>query len=410
MDSMRACAALLLFALAAAAQQEGEIERLVAALGDGSRPRREAAHDELLRMGEEILPRLREFDHPDPEVRRRLRAILRGAQQIRLEASLPPGPLSIGAPLRLRAELRNDTEESYLVPLSETVAPGTGSLSPFQLIVDGRLVRFTPDRVELVSAEAPWIRLVPGAVLAVEITLPAEDLPLRRLGRVELRAAFETTKLLRRYSFEEPPDDMQQETVSVRVEAPALEVEVVGSSAPELERALAARDPRAIAELMLREDDAVLPLLRAHLLDPAVRLAAVRRLAGAARPEDLESILDATRDASPEVRTAAVLGLGGFPDRRARRRLALLARSDDHELTGPAVRALMRHRHASTIQTYLDLLKHNYRDGPWLRDIHDALFEWTGRTVNCTRRSEIEAFESWWVANHEAWSASAEGE
>ncbi len=405
MGAMRASAALLLFALAAAAQQEGEIERLVAELGDGSSLRREAAHEALLRMGEEILPRLRAFESRDPEVRRRLRAILRGSQQLRLEVSLPPGPLSIGVALRLRAELRNETEESYLVPLSEMPFRGAGSLSPFQVAIDERLLRLTPDQVRVVSTEEPWIHLMPAATLAVEITIPAEDLPLRRPGRFRLKAAFETSKLLRRYSPDVPAEDLQQETISVRVEAAAAEGEAVGRTAAELERALAAGDAGALAELTLREDDAVLPLLRAHLRDPRVRLPAVKRLSGAGRPEDLESILEATGDADLEVRIAAVLGLGGFADKRARRRLALIARSDDFGLIGPAVKALTRHRHAVTVQTFLDLLKHNYRDGPWLRDIHDALFEWTGRYVNTTRRSEIEAFESWWIANQERWSA-----
>lgn len=402
---MRACAALLLFALAAPAGEEGELERLVAALGDRSCLRREAAHEELLRMGQEILPRLREFDSPDPEVRRRLRAILRGAQQLRLELSLPPGPLAIGSALRMRAELRNDTDESYLVPLSETPFRGAGSLSPFQIAVDGKLVRLTPDQVQVVSTEEPWIHLLPGASLAVELTVPADELPMRRPGRFKLEAAFETGKLLRRYSPDEPADDLQQETIAVRVEAVAAEVEASGRTAAALEKALAAGDAGALAELTLREDDAVLPLLRAHLLDPRVRLPAVKRLCGAGRPEDLQAILDATGDADLEVRIAAVLGLGGFADKKARRRLALIARSDDFGLIGPAVKALTRHRHAMTVQTFLDLLKHNYRDGPWLRDIHDALFEWTGRYVNTTRRSEIEAFESWWIANQERWSA-----
>jgi hypothetical protein len=346
-------------------------------------------------MGDSILPLLAEIATEDPEVKRYLRAYLRKTLALKLRVVEPPERHAIGGPLVLEVHLANETEDSYSVPLARQPDAGAGTWSVFSVTMDGRERPLSPDQVEVLSEVDRWTILEPGQRLRVALRLEGEETGLRRPGATEVLISLVTDNLVKRYGHALRPEEVHQTTLSVRLAAAPFRVFAEGRAVAVLEAALA--DPKqragALAEALLRDDPAILPLLRRHAADPDLRLTIVRRLGEAALEEDLGLVRDATGDLEKAVRLAAVEALGRFPQAQARSRLILLAQ--DEELRVAAVTALRAHRHPATVRCYVDLLKNNFRDASWVKEVQDALWEWTGKRVS-NNPGEIEAFERWW--------------
>lgn len=395
---MRRALPLLLLALPAAAADREEVEALVRQLGAPTFRERSDASLRLARMGDGILPLLAEIPADDPEVRRRLHGFLRKTQQLRLRVVAAPESHAIGGPLVLEVHLVNETEDSYSIPLARRPDEGAGTWSVFAVTLDGRERPLSPDQVEILSEVDRWNILEPGGRLRVALRLEGEETGLRRPGETEIAVALVTDNLVRRYGHSVRPEEIHQETLSRRIPADPCRVVAVGRTPAALEAALAGGDPKerasALAEAALRDDPLILPLLRRQAGDPDLRLAAIRRLGAAALEEDLGLLVRAaTGDPQRDVRLAAVEALGGFRQAQARSRLILLAH--DEELRVAAVRALRRHRHPATVRCFIDLLRNNYRDASWVKEVQDALWEWTEKRVS-NDPGEIEAFERWW--------------
>jgi hypothetical protein len=346
-------------------------------------------------MGDSILPLLAEIGTEDPEVKRYLRAYLRKTLQLRLRVVSPPARHAIGGPLVLEVHVVNETEDSYSVPLAQAVENGA-TRSVFEVVMGGRPRRLFPDQVEVLSEVDRWHILEPGQCMRVALTLDGELTGIRRPGDTEIAVFLATDGLVKRHQSLRP-EETHQETLSVRLVAEPFIVTAEGRTVAALEAALGAGDgpdrASALAEASLRDDPEILPLLRRHAADPALRLTVVRRLGDAALEEDLPLVRDATSDPERDVRLAAVQALGRFRHWQARSRLILLAH--DEELRLAAVLALREHRHPATVRCFIDLLKNNYRDASWVKQIQDALWEWTGKRVS-NSPGEIEAFERWW--------------
>jgi hypothetical protein len=393
--------ALILAAALAAAEEDKElartVEALVKALGSPSTATRSLARYRLASYGDRIRPLLERVESRDPEVRRSIRMLTRPVG--RLEIELLPhagGPLAVGAPLTLDVRIINNLEQA--VTLLPDVAR-QGTTGPFRIRVGRRLVSIPFDQVNWgTDGPAP---ILPGAARRFRLTLPGGSAALRRPGLYDVSVAFDGLVGLGYGPTEEegvPTGRKQMETGSVQVH-------VAGRKAEDLEADLRSDDARkrdaAVAELSMRDDDAVVPILRRHALERPLRLAAVRRLAAIGAAEDFDLIYDATRDESLDVKRAAVLGLGKYGTFKARSRLGALA--DDPDLQTEAIRALQGHKHHSTIERYMRLLQ----PGKCSRENADAIrrtiFEWTGKSVD-QRASELLAFRRWWETNREQWA------
>jgi len=413
---IRVAAILLLAAAAALAQSrdsretsgEGltagdvkDIERLVGRLTAYSAFDRLDAQRQLAAYGRRVVPVLRSFDPEEPEARVRIDAVLRLFERIELTALLTANTHAVGAPVVIRIALINHTRESYMIPIAQ------GALTPFRITIAGRGrflkradVKFTPLLLRTVVAVAP------GQFLTAEVEIEPDELPRDRNGTFPILITYTSRRALRLASDPRPDSrsglTIEGDPVTLELSAPPMSVDIRTRTIRQLARALKtpAERARALVEIRFREDDDILPLLRDHAHDPDLRLFAIRGLGAKGDLQDLDLVRRATGDRNAAVRLAATLALGNFHHRKARIRLALLAR--DAELRLPAIRALTKHKHARTIDTFIDVLKHRFREGEWAPIIQKALLEWTDKNVRNTP-SEIAAFDRWWIANRAEW-------
>ncbi|MHC4548008.1 MAG: HEAT repeat domain-containing protein [Planctomycetota bacterium] len=397
-----ACLVALLGSLGHAGDAE-DVRGLVEHLGAPTYGERQTAYAKLARYGEKIIPLLQKISVEDPEIRRQLRELTRAARKLALILGAPTEPLSIGSPLVLNVRLVNDTDDTYLLPVTRGLQRGHGTLSSFSVTLDAKdTVDLRPDQIEwtTVIGRVPILR--PGEFMHATVRLEGERTPLRRPGEIKVAVAF-LNHTAQRWRGPQPRDRREADAVLVTLRTPPVVVTAYGRKVHDLERAL--RDPKrrrsALAELAVREDGAVLPLLRRHAADRELRLAAVRRLGANGADEDFDLVYKATRDRDARVRRAAVLALGSYLRSRARRRLIALAQ--DHELKAEAVRALRKHKHPVTIDLFVRILRKLYEDREVVKEIQQALYEWTGMVVK-HRASEVRAFEEWWARNRRRWT------
>jgi hypothetical protein len=401
MASVLRLAVLLLAATLAAAEDDKELARivdgLVKDLGAPDAQARTLARFRLAAYGDRVRPLLERVESADPEVRRAIRYLTRskGTEQLEL---LPraDGTLAIGAALVLDVRIVNNTDQ--MLQLLPDVARTQGVMSPFRVRFDGKSslgVRF--DQVDW--GENPVI--LPGASRKFRITMPGGISALRRPALHDVSVAFEG-QVARGYGTVE---EGEVDTAPLHLESAPIQIHVLGRRAEDLEKALAAESARereaAAKELGMRDDDEVVPILRRHVREPLLRLAAIRRLAAAGAADDFGLILEATADANADVRRAAVVGLGKYPTAAARARLIRLA--SDQELQAEAIAGLRGHRHVATIDCYLKLLGSGTISNDSRRAIAATLLEWTDFYVD-VRPSEVGAFRKWWETNRASWA------
>ena len=397
---MRRCLAFLLVAALAAAEDDAAVaqavEALVRDLGAKGPDVRALARFRLAAYGEKIRPLLERVVSDDPEVRRSLRCLMRSGGKVQIEL-LPPATtaLQIGAPLVLDVRIVNNSEQDILLLPPEE----RQKACPFRIRVGNR------DLPPLGFDEVNWgdderVTILAGATRKFRLTLEGMTSPLRRPALHEVSVVFQGN-IGRGYGT---TDEDSIEIGPLVLETAAVRIHVLGRKAEELEKALGGDDARqreaAAAELGLREDDAVVPILRRHARERLLRLAAIRRLGAIGAPEDFDLVFEATRDENADVRKAAVLGLGKYTGVKARAKLLVLA--SDAELQAEAIRALRGHKHPATIDRFVAILeKGGQKDS--IPQIRAALLEWTGLTVDA-RPSEVRAFKVWWQANRAQWA------
>jgi len=376
---VRAALAVLLLVSLCRADDARDVRGLVERLGAPNCAERQAAYARLSTYGDRIFPLLKGVSPNDPDVRR-----------------------PIGSPVVLKVRLVNDTEDTYHLPPTRGKQGGTGTLSSFWVLVSGKTRRILkPDEVDWEKIIGPKHRVTPGEVLRVSIRLDGEQTPLLRPGVVRISVGFENNTA-QRWEGSQPGPKSIADAVRVALKAPAVTVTAYGRKPAELEKAL--RTPKrrasAVAELSVRDDALVLPLLRRHARDRDLRLAAIRRLGSNADDLDFALIYESTKSPDHEVRRAAVLALGNYGGNKSRRRLIVLAQ--DHELAGPAIRALAKHKHPRTVEVFIGILRKGYGDRANEQAIREAVYDWTGMHVS-HKRSEVKAFERWWARNRERW-------
>ena len=401
---VRTALGLLLLVSLCRADEAQDVRGLVERLGAPTHEERQAAYARLSVYGERIFPLLKDITASDPHIRRQLRALTRAARKLSLILGSTTQPLPIGSPVVLKVRLINDTEDTYHLPATRGSQRGVGTLSSFWVIVSAQARRFLkPDEVDWETGMGRVHIVRPGEVMRVTIRLDGEHTPLLHPGAVNISAGFEN-KTAQRWAGPQPRDKSAADAVRVALEASAVVVTTYGRKPAELEKAL--RTPKrrasAVAELSVRDDAAVLPLLRRHAKDRDLRLAAIRRLGANADDQDFDLIHDSTKSPDADVRRAAVLALGNYIGQKAsRRRLFMLAQ--DHELAGPAIRALTKHKHARTIELFIRILRKGFTDRAVEKTIRDAIYDWTGVYVS-GKKSEVRAFEIWWSRNRERWT------
>ncbi|MHC4953134.1 MAG: HEAT repeat domain-containing protein [Planctomycetota bacterium] len=375
-----------------------EIAALVEELGASSIHDRLHAQKLLGAYGRRAVPLLRALNPEDPEVRMRIRALLKQFERIELTARLTSAHHALGAPVLIVLKLTNHTRNSYLLPISRNL------LTPFRVTISGKgrflktdEVTFSPEQKHAV------VTIAPGASLIARAAIGPEDLPRRRAGSYEVIATYASRQVLRLANSKSEGMTVEGDPDPLNLAAPPLKLDLYTRTPAQLDAALA--DPRqrqrALVELRFRDDEDILPLLRRHARDPDIRLHAIRRLGTHRDVSDLDLIRAATKDRSAAVRVAATLALANFHVPKARRTLRGLA--GDAELGLHAVKALTQHKHPRTIDTYVLLLRSKYREGPAVPIIQKALEEWTDKTVK-NSPTEIAAFERWWRANRAEWT------
>jgi len=405
---VRSGLALLLAAALAAAEDDAELARTVKALvrdlGAPTADVRTLAQFQLASLGDRARPLLERVESDDPQVRRAIRQLTRASGRVEIELlPFPETPLPIGGTLDLEVRMVNNTDQTYyLLP----DAARQGEAGPFRIRIGGRML--PPLGIDQVNwgTEGP-ATILPGAARLFRMSVGGASSPFRRPALYDISVIFDG-KVARGYGAvaqqEMVLDDSFEQGPLFR-ETPPLQVHVVGRKADELEKALSSGGAKeresAAAELAFRDDEAVLPILRRHVGDPLLRLAAIRRLAALGAAEDFRLIYDATRDDNADVRKAAVLGLGKYRKPKARSRLLLLA--SDHELQTEAIQALRGHKHHATIDCYLALLSSPHLSPENIRVIRQTIYEWTKMSVD-ERQSEIDAFREWWDLNRERWA------
>ena len=401
---MRICAAVLILAGVLRADAESDVRSLVEELSDPAHGARRTAFNRLARYGEEIIPILKRLESTDPEVTRLLRVLTRAARKVRITADAPAGPQALGGPLVLDVRIVNDTDETYHLPLTRNSGRGTGTKSAIYIHLEGRSrERLLPDQVEWIASDGPAPIVPPGHVLHLRLTLTGESSPLRRPGAITVGVGYEN--VVQRWPGIQRRDRSQVERFPVTFKTDPLVISAFGRKPAELEKALQSNDPKtrvmAVAELALREDAAVLPLLRRHAGERDLTLAAIRRLGAKAKDEDFDFIYKATRNPDANVRVAAVRALASYPRRKARSKLIGLAQ--DHELKVEAIRALRRHKHPVTIDLFIRLLRQRTSDHESIRLMCAAIHDWTDMPLQ-DRGSEIRRFERWWSENRARWT------
>ena len=398
--AVRRLLVLLLAATFAAAEDDKEFARVVDGfvrdLGAPEAQVRAFARFRLAAYGDKARPLLERVESDDPEVRRSIRYLTRAKGTETLELlPRPDATLAIGAALVLDVRVINNTEQT--LQLLPDAARQQGEMSPFRIRFDGK----TPASVRLDQVD--WgdnVVILPGTSRRFRITLPGGSSALRRPALHEVSVVFDGT-VARGYGTVDPD---AVDTGPLHLESAPIQVHVLGRKIEELEKALAsdnAREKEAAAkELGMRDDDAVVPILRRHARERPLRLAAIRRLGAAGAEEDFAVIFEATVDENADVRRAAVLGLGAYPTQKARSRLLKLA--SDRELQSEAIQALRGHKNVATVDCYLSLLSSGGCSPANIRVIRTTILEWTGIAVD-ERPQEIKAFRGWWEANRARW-------
>jgi hypothetical protein len=400
---VRTALAFLLLASLCGADEAQDVRGLVKRLGAPTHEERQTAYARLAAYGDRVFPLLKDITADDPHIRRRLRALTRAARKLSLILGSTTEPLPIGSPVVLKVRLLNDTEDTYHLPATKGQQGGMGSLSSFWVLVSGRAQRFLqPDEVEWETSigRLPVVR--PGEVMRVTIRLDGPHTPLLRPGAVNISVGFQNNTA-RRWEGAQMGDQVNADAVRVVLKAAPVVVTAYGRKPAALERALATPKGRAsaVAELSVRQDAAVLPLLRRHAKDRDLRLAAIRRLGANADDLDFDLIYQSTRSPDADVRREAVLALGSYVgEKKSRRRLIALAQ--DRELAGPAIQALTKHKHPVTVELFIRILRKGYGARAIENVIRDAIYDWTGIHVS-SKKTEVAAFERWWSRNRERW-------
>jgi len=377
------------------------VDRLVEALGARSAETRALARFRLASYGDRIRPLLERVDSPDPEVRRVILMLTRREGKVEIEL-LPraQGPLAIGATLSLDVRVINNTDQTITL-LPEVARQGPAA--PFRFRVGKAVVPLAFDQVNG-GGDGP-ATIAPGGVRRFSLSLSGGSPSLRKPGLYDVSVIFDG---LVGQGYGETEEGVI-ETRQLVLETPSVEVHVLGRKVEDLEKALASDDERerngAVTELTLRDDDAVVPILRRHAKERPLRYAAIRRLAMLGAKEDFQLIYDATNDEMVEVRRAAALGLGKYQGFKPRSRLRALSR--DPDVQAEVVRALREHKHHATIECFLDLLPLGRCSRETALVIRATIFEWTGISVS-QRQSEIEEFRRWWEMNREEWAKKNE--
>jgi hypothetical protein len=379
------------------ASEEREVRRLVELLDDPLTEWRVDAQMRLLDFGRRVIPMLRTMDIESAEARMRVHAILQVYAQLELTAELQTQRYALGAPVIVSLVLTNHTRETYLLPL------GQGEETTFLITIGDQTRALRREAVAYVGPNTPrgFVTLGPGESLRARGAIRPEDLPRRAAGTYKLSVRYRSNQSLKVERAEGREDGaIQGDPAPLSIPSNELSIDISTRTPAEIEIALqdAKHRTRALVELQLREDEAVLPLLRRHVDDPDLRLHAIRTLGAKGDEQDLGLIRRATGDPDRQVRVAATIALGNFPYAKACMKLATLA-TTDHELRLHAVQALTKHKSARTIQAYVAILD---EDGPWVPVIQKALKEWTGKIVR-NEPSEIAAFERWWRANRADW-------
>jgi HEAT repeat protein len=397
---VRRCLALLFAAALALADDDAELVRvvdgLVHELGAPTADARTLARFRLAAYGEKIRPLLERVESDDPEVRRAIRRLTRSPGDVQLELlPVKDGALAIGAELVLEVRILNNSEQTlWLLPASGR----QGEQGPFRIRVGKQLVSLRFDQVNWGDGNAV---ILPGASRRFRLSLAGNDSPLRRPALYDVSVVFDG-QVGRTYGG---AAEFDGETGPLVRESAPIQTHVLGRKADDLEQALAAEGvaerEAAAKELSLRDDDAVVPILRRHARERPLRLAAIRRLGALGAEEDFDLILEATRDENADVRRAAVLGLAKYGSAKARRRLLDLA--SDHELQADAIRALKGQKHPATVDCFVRLLRSGHCTPASVKDIRRTILQWTGIAVD-ERPSEIRAFQTWWEANRARWA------
>jgi hypothetical protein len=401
---VRTALALLLLVPICRADEAQDVRGLVERLGATTPTERVAAYARLAAYGDRIFPLLKDITPIDPHIRRQLRALTRAARKLSLMLGATTQPLPIGSAVVLKVRLINDTEDTYRLPATRGSRRGSGTLSSFWVLTGGRERRFLrPDEVEWSTTYGkgdPILR--PGEVMRVTIRLDGDHTPLLSPGRVQISAGYDNNTG-QRWESSQPGHKDHADAVRVSLKAEPVVVTAYGRKPAELERALNIRKARAsaVAELTVRQDAAILPLLRRHAKDRDLRLAAIRRLGAGGDDTDFDLIYEATRSPDAEVRKAAVLALGNYVNKKTSRR-RLIALAEDRELASQAIRALTKHKHPITIELFIRILRKGHSDRANEKAICDAIYDWTGMPVS-HKRSEVRAFEIWWSRNRERW-------
>jgi hypothetical protein len=400
---VRTALACLLLAALGGADEAQDVRGLVKRLGSQTYEERQAAYSRLAAYGDRIYPLLKDLSVDDPHVRRRLRELTRAARKLSLILGSTTEPLPIGSPVVLKVRLVNDTEDTYHLPATRGSQRGGGTLSSFWVLTSGRERRYLrPDEVEweTVIGRVPVVR--PGEVMRVTVRLDGAHTPLLSPGVVNISVGFENNTA-QRWAGAQPGERDNADAVRVFLKAAPVEVTAYGRKPAALERALNTPKGRAsaVAELSVRQDAAVLPLLRRHAEDRDLRLAAIRRLGANGDDQDFELIYRSTRSPDADVRKAAVLALGNYVGHKTSRR-RLIALAEDRELAGPAIQALTKHKHPRTVELFIRILRKGYADRAVEKVVRDAIYDWTGMHVS-HRRSEVVAFERWWSRNRDRW-------
>ena len=423
---MRVCVLVLALAAGATADRRKELEPLVEQLGSPYEELRTRARLKLAAYGEKIVPLLKTWQHDDPEVRRALRRVVASYQRLNVELAIAPESRSLGMPLILTVDLINDTQYSIclqatngayepdkeFIPASLEV-PTTSSL---EVVLEGdarKKIVVRPDEVEVLLSEKqdagdglpglfPFVP--PGGRLRIRIVLRGLRSPLSRPGRHEVTVAYSGDV----YRVIHAPEAFDLRVLkSGRYASNAVRLEAKGRSARELQAAIESGSKKAkesaLAELTVRDDPAVLPVLRKHRYAPGIFQLAVTRLGTAGQAEDFLFIADVIKNSKDQrIRNLAIVLLPNFGQNKAHS--ALLKLAWDRKARLAAVEALRGYKHFKTIDRFVMILSLSEPPGPWVKPIQDSLWDWTGKHVEVTHgRREVKAFRKWWMQSRRQW-------